>query len=321
MNEKIKMLLTIAASLSAVGLLLFGGAAFASGFDFNKLGVSKYVTNTYEITDGFTEISVCADTADIEFALSEDNRCRVVCSESEKVKYSAAVKGEALTIETVDTRKWYEYIVSFSFENPKITVYLPGSEYSSLFIEGSTGDIEIPKDFGFETVDVSVTTGDVICRACASGLMKIKLTTGSVRVSDASAGELDITVTTGSVNASHITCGRSINVSVTTGKTELADISCGGIVSSGTTGSIILKNVTAAESFSIKRTTGGVIFEGSDAEEIYVKTTTGTVKGTLLSEKIFITEAKTGSVDVPKTSTGGRCEITTTTGNIQIDIQ
>ena len=73
--------------------------------------------------------------------------------------------------------------------------------------------------------------------------------------------------------------------------------------------------------FEIKRSTGKVIFEDCDAAEIFIKTSTGKVKGSLLSEKIFIIETNTGRVDVPKTLTGGRCEISTDTGNIFVEIK
>lgn len=46
----------------------------------------------------------------------------------------------------------------------------------------------------------------------------------------------------------------------------------------------------------------------------------GNVKGTLLTNKVFITHTDTGRVNVPKTVTGGKCEINTDTGNIKIDI-
>ena len=76
----------------------------------------------------------------------------------------------------------------------------------------------------------------------------------------------------------------------------------------------------AAETFSIERNTGDVSFDGSDATEIFVKTTTGQVKGSLLTDKVFVAQTDTGHVDVPKTTTGGRCEITTDTGNVEIEL-
>ncbi len=320
MSKKNKLWIIIAVSLIAVGLLIFSGAMLALDFDFTKLSTVKYETNIYEISEDFSKISIDADTTDVEFVLSNNEQCKIICFEREKVKHSATVKDETLTIGAIDTRKWYDHI-GFSFGESKITVYLPKVEYASLLIKGSTGDIAIPKDFEFDTIDISASTGAVECYASASELMRIKLSTGAVRVENVSVGTLDLSVTTGGITASSINCEGDIKVAVSTGKTKLTDISCKDVISSGSTGTIILKNVIAAESFFIERSTGSVIFEGSDAAEIYVKTSTGSVKGTLLSEKVFITETNTGSVNVPRTVTGGKCEIKTGTGNIQIDIR
>lgn len=318
--NKNKLWIIIAISLLAAGLLIFAGAMAALDFDFTKLSTVKYETNTYEIGEDFSKISIDTDTTEIEFVLSDKEQGKIVCFESEKEKHSVTVKDGTLTISAVDTRKWYDYI-GFSFNQSKMTVYLPKTEYASLLIKGSTGDIEIPKDFEFDTVDISASTGAVECYASASELMRIKLSTGDVCVENVSVGALDLSVTTGGVTASSINCEGDIKVAVSTGKTKLTDISCKGVISSGSTGDVILKNVIAAENFSIERSTGDVVLEGSDAAEIYVKTSTGDVTGTLLSEKVFIIETNTGSVNVPKTVTGGKCEIKTSTGDIKIEIQ
>ena len=42
--------------------------------------------------------------------------------------------------------------------------------------------------------------------------------------------------------------------------------------------------------------------------------------GSLLSDKVFITETDTGNVNIPKTTDGGKCEIKTDTGDIKIKI-
>jgi DUF4097 and DUF4098 domain-containing protein YvlB len=79
--------------------------------------------------------------------------------------------------------------------------------------------------------------------------------------------------------------------------------------------------VIASGAFVIKRTTGDVTFEGCDAAELLVATDTGDVEGTLLTEKIFFVETDTGRREYPKTTTGGKCEITTDTGDIKISIK
>ena len=62
-------------------------------------------------------------------------------------------------------------------------------------------------------------------------------------------------------------------------------------------------------------------FDGCDAGELLVHTDTGDVSGSLLSEKIFIVRTDTGKISVPASVSGGRCEITTDTGDIKINLQ
>ena len=38
-------------------------------------------------------------------------------------------------------------------------------------------------------------------------------------------------------------------------------------------------------------------------------------------EKVFLVQTDTGNVDVPRSVTGGACEITTDTGDVRITVQ
>lgn len=320
MRKTAKIWLVIAASLVFVGLIMFAAVMSEYKWDFSKLSTGKYETNTYEISEEFSNLSMNTDTADIIFALSDDGKCRVECYEEEKAKHSVAVQENTLVMKMIDEKSWYDYI-GINFGSPKITVYLPKAEYTSLFINGSTGDIEIPKNFKFEGVDISLSTGDVNFFASASKLIIIKTSTGNICVENTSAGTLDLSASTGRITVSNVICGGDANINVSTGRTNLNNIECKNLTSSGDTGNISLNNVIGAEKFSIKRNTGDVRFDGSDAAEILVETDTGDVTGTFLSEKTFFVETDTGSVDVPESITGGRCEITTNTGDIELDIQ
>ena len=176
MRKTAKIWLVIAASLVFVGLIMFAAVMSEYKWDFSKLSTGKYETNTYEISEEFSNLSMNTDTADIIFALSDDGKCRVECYEEEKAKHSVAVQENTLVMKMIDEKSWYDYI-GINFGSPKITVYLPKAEYTSLFINGSTGDIEIPKNFKFEGVDISLSTGDVNFFASASKLIIIKTST------------------------------------------------------------------------------------------------------------------------------------------------
>lgn len=320
MSKKTKTWLIIASSLMLVGCIIFIGVMTMFKWDFTKLSTVKYETNNYEISEDYKNISIVADTADIVFVPSEDSESLVECFEQDKAKHSVFVQDGTLVIEVKDTRKWYEHI-GINLGTPKITVYIPSGEYGALSVNGSTGDVEISKKIQFQSIDILQSTGNVTSYASASQDIKIKTSTGNIRVENVSANTLELSVSTGGITVSNVTCKSDIKINVSTGKTNITDTVCKNIISSGNTGDISLKNVNASENFSIERSTGDVKFDRCDAAEILIKTDTGDVKGSLLTEKIFITKTDTGNVNVPKSITGGKCEITSDTGDIKIKIQ
>jgi len=319
MSGRTKAWVIAASSLALLGCIIFVIVMSVLGWDFKKLSGDKYETNKYSFNEAFDEILIETKTADITFLPSEDSTCYVECYETKNLKHIAKVKDGALGIELVDSRKWYEHI-GINFGTPKVSVYLPENEYDKLNINSSTGDIEISKDFKFEVIDIRESTGDVRVFASASKLVRIEASTGAVFLSESSLCAVDISVTTGKVELSDINCEGDISIDVSTGEVQLKNINCKSLDSEGDTGDITLINVIAKNKFSIERSTGDVKFESSDAEEISVETDTGDIVGSLLSEKIFIVETDTGKRDVPKTQSGGICELESDTGDIIIKI-
>ncbi len=317
MNKKTKIWLIVATSLIFVGIILFGGVMMKIEWDFSKLSTVKYETNRYEIGENYKNIKIVTGEADIVLVPAEDLRSEVVCYEQINVKHSVIVKDDTLVIEAVDTRKWYHHI-GIHFDTPSITVSIPQGEYGELYIKSNTGDVEIPKDFKFKSIDITESTGDVTNEASALEFIKIKTTTGDIEVKNVSASALDLAVSTGKMTAFGVTCEGNVEIRVSTGRAKITDVRCKNVISSGNTGDISLKNVIAAEKITIERSTGDVRFDECDAAELFVKTSTGSVKGTLLSDKIFMANTDTGRVDIPGTNEGGICEIKTSTGDIII---
>ena len=318
MKTATKVWLIIAGALVLTGATIFAGVMTMLNWDFSLLSTGKYQTNEYAVSDEFRNITIHTDTAEIDFVAADT--CRVVCYDRENAAHTVSVEDGALKIKLEEHKKWYEHI-GINFVSPKITVYLPRGEYGDLNITASTGITEIPGDFKFQNIDIEVSTSRVTSCASVAETVKIKTSTGNIRVGNISAGQLDLTVKTGGVTVSGVACTGDVRVKTTTGKASLTDLTCKKLISSGGTGDIDLKNVVASETFSITRSTGDVEFDGCDAAELSVITSTGSVKGTLLSDKIFFTDTDTGSVHVPKTTTGGRCDITTSTGNIKITVK
>jgi len=319
MKKTTKIWLVIAASLVLLGSIVFVGVMSMLKWDFTKLSTGKYETNHYEINEDYKNISIVTDTADIVIIPSENLKTSVICHEPENMKHAVMLKDDTLVIEVIDTRKWYEYI-GINFGGANITVYIPQEEYGWLSVRSDTGDVEISKDFTFESIDIQGSTGNVAKYASALKNVTIKLTTGNIGAESITVDELDLSVSTGGIRISNVTCQSDVKINVSTGKASLTNIACKNVISRGNTGDIFLKTVIAAEGFLIKRSTGDVKFDECDAAEIFVETDTGEVVGSLNTDKVFIAETSTGRIDVPNTTTGGRCEIITSTGNIKIDV-
>lgn len=320
MKKTTTIWLITAAALILAGGILWGGAMTMMGWNFSGLSTGSYETSEYMIDEDVQDVSVIADTADIRFLPAEGEAGRVVCYERTNAKHAVEVKDGKLTIKLNDTRKWYEHIGILT-ETPAITVYLPAGQYQALSVKSSTGDVEIASDFQFVSVDVSVSTGDVRCFASASDRIDVQTSTGAICLQDVTASLVRLTASTGKITAERVVSEGDVVVKVSTGKVLLTDVSCCNLMSSGDTGSLKMTRVIATGHFSIERSTGDVTFDACDAAEITVTTDTGDVGGSLLSDKVFDVHTDTGRKDVPQTTTGGRCIVTTDTGNIKITIQ
>ena len=311
--------LITAGALILVGAMIFVGVMTVLNWDFMKLSTATLVTNEYVPEGEFVGISISGDTEDVLILPSENGETRIVCTEYEKVPHTVTVKDGELSIEARDNRKWYEHI-GITFGTPSVTVYLPKGEYGALSVAVSTGDVSVSEGYIFDAVVLSASTGNIDVRSSAKGAMALSASTGSITLTDASAEALALSVSTGGVKVRNVTVTGDASVKVTTGKSDLGALQCGAFSSVGSTGAITLTDVIAEGAISIERETGDVRLDRCDAAEITVLTDTGDVEGTLLSEKVFIVATDTGKKDVPESLTGGKCKITTDTGDIVIDI-
>ena len=141
----------------------------------------------------------------------------------------------------------------------------------------------------------------------------------TISLPQAELESLKVDLATGKVTMEKLNVG-NLDISTTTGKVSLTDITCKNLTSTGSTGDIDLKNVVAAEKFSITRNTGNISFDDCDAAAITATTNTGDIEGSLRTDKVFIAKTTTGKINLPETTTGGTCKLSTNTGDIEITI-
>lgn len=310
-----------AVCLIVAGALIVAGLALVTvGLIFSRaIGMDRNMkTNEYEIREAFEDLVIDAATADIRIVYTNEGGCRVKTYENPgREQHVPTVKDGTLTVERIDLRRWYERLIDWG-KKPSVTVYLPAQEWGDLSVRIRTGDVHVAQELSFENLTVKGSTSDVSCNASAEESLTIHLDTGDIEMRGNAAKKTELTVTTGEIEVERFAC-TDLYVKVSTGDAELSDVACTALTSEGSTGDLSLENVTAEE-YSIDRSTGDVTFERCGAKKIRVKTDTGRVQGTLLDEMVFYVKTDTGKVRVPKSTTGGLCEITTDTGDILFSI-
>ena len=311
-----KKLIRLALLLIVVGAMLLSVSACSADGGFLGIFYGEHETESFDITEKFENISIDIDTADLDILPSDDGSCRVVAYSHKDINYYASVEAGALNIGYSDDRAWYQYI---GMNESELTVYLPASVYATLKIDSSTGDINVSSYFNFESIDISLSTGDVEMYASATDFVRIETSTGDIEVSDISAASLSLVVSTGDIEVENVSCSGDFYVEVTTGDAEIAGVTCGAFTSTGSTGDLEMDDVIASGKITIDRNTGCVTLDRCDASELEIETSTGSVKGVLLSEKVFITHTSTGNIDVPESIAGGKCKVTTNTGDITFE--
>ncbi len=320
MKKTTKISLWIAALCCVAGLAVATLSLCMMDFDFTKLSTLTYTDNEYTVTQSFSSIQIDTETADVRFLPSGDSTCRVVCYEQEKVPHRVTVEDGTLKVLADDQRSWYDYLVCFDFDSAAVTVYLPAAQYGRLEVTTDTGDLSMPADFAFPSASVSTDTGNIDWRASVEGALTIDTDTGNVKVEGVQLQSLQAETDTGDVRIRQVSTTGETSLKTDTGDVMLEEVTAGFLQIRTHTGDVALENTVAEGSLSLKTDTGDVLFQRFDAAAITVETNTGDVTGTLLSEKIFFVETDTGDVHVPRTDRGGRCEITTDTGDVEITI-
>ncbi len=314
-----KAALIIATILLVAGIIIGVVALASAKFDYHMFETAPSELKDYPVEGDFRSIEIHGNTEIIQFAQSDDGTAHVLCRETKNKTYTVKAEDGTLKITSEETTGWRNPI-EISFEKRSITVLLPKDAYETLSIETQTGDVEVPDWLTFDGAAIRGSTSDVRFDAKVKNLLSIETSTGDISVNGVSAEAIDCTATTGDIRMTNISCRGDVQAKVSTGKVILEGLTCRNFVTGGSTGDASLRDVLASGMISIERSTGDVGFTDSDAAEIWVKTSTGDVTGTLLTDKVFVTKTSTGDIRVPDCVSGGKCEITTATGEISIRI-
>lgn len=262
--------------LISLGILVFAGGFIASGFNFTKLDVSKYETNTYTVEEAFNRIEVNTIEADVTLKLSDDGRFRAVCVERNKNKCEVRVENGTLKVSEPKQESWTKRL--FTFKNKSVTLYLPSEHYEALSVKTATGDVRLD-NFALGELGVVVTTGDVYAANLnVEGTLSVTVSTGDIKLNNVTCKTFKTSGSTGDIELTDTVASESFDIKRSTGDIVFRNSDAGEITVNTTTGDVS-GTLRSGKIFTAKTTTGDVKVPASaSGGNCSIKTTTGDIK-------------------------------------------
>ena len=149
----------------------------------------------------------------------------------------------------------------------------------------------------------------------------VETTTGEINLTRVTGSSLDAHAGTGDIEVTNSEIAGQIIAESTTGEMTLTRVTCDGLDTQTTSGRIELTDTTATGHIRAKTNSGGIRLVRADAATLSLKTTSGSVAGSLRTPKVIYAHSTSGSVNVPRFTEGGLCEIETTSGSIRITVE
>lgn len=315
MKKGKKIALITAGCMVLAGLLLALGGLSAVRFDVTRLNTISYETHTYAPGEAFHRISIDCGSSNVRLYPSQNNTCRVECTEGDDATFSVEVRDDTLYIRRENGSVKFLYFGVY-FGETGISVYLPKDAYESLAIHTSSGDVEVPEFFSFTSADIQCGSGEIWLLASVGDTLSVQSQSGDIHMGNTSPAIMNVQTGSGEISIDHVKGETVLQIRSTSGDVTLANVNGKAVDVITSSGEVTLSNAILEGSIYLKSDSGDVALRTSDAAGLYIQTGSGSVSGTLLSEKVFLIDTSSGDVDVPHSASGGKCEVTTQSGDI-----
>lgn len=320
MKKSVKIILTVAACLLGAGIIIFGLSAAFIGFDFDSVYGLTAEKNSHSIENSFENVDADAVEADICVERSSDEKCTVICNESDAVYHEVYVENNTLHVKRVDCRRWYERIFSaYMDRNARIEIYLPEGVYQNVDLLSVSGDVTVTSEISAVNLSLESTSGNVSSYAFAEGRLTLNSISGNINVGEACADTVAVKCTSGDIAILQSNIAGLAEIESVSGDVDITDLKAKSVNVLTVSGDIELERVFAIDTIAIENTSGSIELDGCDAFSLSLESTSGDIKGTLLSGKIYVADTVSGNVSVPiSTKEAGECNIKTVSGNVNI---
>ncbi len=316
MKKSIKITLLVAAALVLVGCAI-AILALALGGSFRES--TREVVHAVE--GEFVSMDIHTDMANVRLEVSEDGTCYAVCDEIDRISYTVELRDGVLLLRETDDRQWYEYIGINVGGIPRVTLYLPKGAYDRLTIKTSSGDI-VSEEVGLSFTHVSLATGSGSIRM--SSPVREELTadssSGNIALSDMTLTSLTATSSSGDISLADLTA-TTLHASTSSASLSLSYVRADEMELDTSSGKLTLYHVFAEKSLQAVTSSGAIRLDNCDAGKLYLQSASGSITGSLSTDKLFDVHTNSGRVICPPSvAGGGDCVVRTSSGDISLII-
>jgi DUF4097 and DUF4098 domain-containing protein YvlB len=223
--------------------------------------ITKYATNTHEITDVYKQILLDAKDAKVKIEPSNDARTKIVFFEKKKRPYEFSIQDGTLTIKP-RKRRWY-HLLRMGIDRSKVALCVPQSTLEAISVRSNVGGVDI-------------------CSVSCSGTFDVRVNTGRINLENVCCAKLDSKGNTGAVSLNNLVAKESISIERNTGSVLLNDCSAPEIFVKTKTGKVCGK-LPPSTVFVVRTNTGKMeipkpVIGDVIAGRCVIKTNTGNIR-------------------------------------------
>lgn len=318
-----KRLLRGALMLIAVGLAIAGiGYAITN----SREGDTSMENQSYRAAD-VRSIRIETDTPNVIVTPVDGDQMNLSWQTDEYVEYEAELKDGVLSVTYRTGSSWLKavFVAPFVHNDYILEIELPGSYRGGLDVSTASGRIIADTAAELEGCALKSVSG-VISAANITSLQDIALvsTSGGITADTLGAGgDVRIQTVSGAVTADKLSAGGSFSVKTTSGKAELTQIAAKSDAAiNSVSGALTMQDVSCV-AFSAKTVSGGIRPEGIAAESIELRSTSGSIKGSVQGSRgeydISVSTVSGGSNLQNASGSGGKTlTVSTVSGGIDL---
>jgi len=149
--------------------------------------------------------------------------------------------------------------------------------------------------------------------------LTLQTASGDILAENLRADGLTANSASGTITLNTVTVEEVLVLDTSSGDLDLTGVECGELNANSASGEVACRDVLAGSTLQVGTASGEIEVIACDASHVMLTSSSGDISGTLRTPKIFQAESDSGEVEVPRTTTGGLCEIHTSSGDIHFE--